>query len=136
MKYYGFDGNLYSLNLASYQNSINVTANKSQYHIAARAVLREKFPLNPIYEEIPLPGSRENGSILYADFFLPTLNLLVEVHGEQHYSHTTFFHKSKADFLKAKARDAKKKEWCEINGFTFVELSYKETEDEWRQRLS
>lgn len=129
MKYLGLDGKKYSINLSEYQNNSNIT-HKSQYHLKARELLREQFPANPVYEEVPLPGSK-----LYADFFLPTQNMLVEVHGEQHYSDNSFFYKTYADFIHAKKRDRLKQEWCQINNIQYVELCYKDNIDEWRKRL-
>jgi hypothetical protein len=73
--------------------------------------------------------------MLYADFFIPTQMMLVEVHGEQHYSDNQFFYKTKLDFIKAQQRDRKKIEWCEMNNYKYIELSYKETLDEWREKL-
>jgi len=134
MKLLGLDGKTYSLNLSQYQGSLNST-NKSQYHLKARELIRELYPRNPIYEEILLPGGRSAGSMLYADFFIPTQMMLVEVHGEQHYSDNTFFYKTKLDFILAQQRDRKKAEWCEMNSYKYVELSYKETIDEWREKL-
>jgi hypothetical protein len=58
-----------------------------------------------------------------------------EVHGEQHYEYCPFFHKSKADFLKAKARDEDKIEWCQINDIQIIVLNFKENDDEWRKHI-
>jgi hypothetical protein len=58
-----------------------------------------------------------------------------EVHGEQHYEYCPFFHKSKADFLKAKARDEDKIEWCRINDIQIIVLHFKENDDEWRKHI-
>lgn len=133
MKCLGLDGRQYSLNLSQYQSSLTATHNKSSYHVKARELIKAKYTFNPIYEEVLLPGTRSER--LYADFFLPTQRLLIEVHGEQHYNDIPFFYENHGDFLAAQSRDRKKVEWCDINGFTFVELSYKETEDEWKRKL-
>ena len=42
---------------------------------------------------------------------------------------------NKADFLKAKARDEDKAEWCEINNIELTVLKYSETEDEWKRAI-
>jgi very-short-patch-repair endonuclease len=80
---------------------------------------------------VTIPGTRPS---LYADFVLPTRKLMVEVHGQQHYEQIQFFH-DKREFAAAKRRDAQKKEWCNLNSFTLVELPYSEDVDEWRERV-
>lgn len=129
MKVLGLDGRFHSLSLAQYRNNSSIT-NKSQYHLKARELIRELYPNHPAYEEVMLPGSR-----LYVDFLLPTNSMMIEVHGEQHYSDNSFFYKTYADFIAAKQRDARKKEWCELNNYTYVELPYKESNDDWKKRL-
>lgn len=103
---------------------------KSKHHIKARSLLASMFPYNTLYEEVSLPTD----PVMYADFFIPDLCFIVEIHGEQHYDFNPFFHKSKMDFYKAKARDKQKKQWCELNEFKFIELSYKE-EKEWQNQI-
>jgi len=88
-------------------------------------------------EEVKLPGSTElyRKSVLYLDFYIPSIRLAIEVHGQQHYEFCPFFHKSKADFLKSKARDEDKIDWCKLNDITLITLKYSESDDEWRQRI-
>lgn len=134
MKLIGLDNKVRSLNLTPYLNN-SVVTNKSQYHLKARQLLQELFPANPIYEEVPLPGTTKSGKMLCADFFLPTQSMIVEVHGEQHYTDNSFFYASRMEFLQAKKRDSNKQEWCEINKLIYIELPYKESLDEWKRRL-
>jgi hypothetical protein len=82
-------------------------------------------------EEVPLPGTP-----LRFDFYLPHYEVAVEVHGEQHYSYSSFFHGTQWDFIQAKRNDRMKKEWCELNGITLIELPYNESEKEWEKRLT
>lgn len=104
---------------------------KSKYHIKARNLLNEIFPYSSLYEEVTLP----NDPVLYADFFIPDKSLIVEVHGEQHYEYSPFFHKDKMSFYLAKARDRKKIEWCSINNLRIAILPFNE-EDSWKQILT
>jgi very-short-patch-repair endonuclease len=99
--------------------------------------LKELFPYDTIYEEVTLPGSNKPSrpSKLFADFFVPAYKLIVEVHGRQHFEYVSFFHKTKAEFLKSKSRDRDKKRWCEINSLNFVSLKFSENLDEWKQRI-
>lgn len=52
-----------------------------------------------------------NGLYRY-DFYLPTLNIVLEYNGLQHYLYTPHFHKKKSDFLKAQERDRRKISYC------------------------
>lgn len=73
--------------------------------------------------------------MLFLDFFIPQIKLAIEVHGQQHYEYTPFFHKTKADFLLAKAKDEDKIEWCEINKVDIVVLKYCDTDEQWREQI-
>lgn len=42
------------------------------------------------------------------DFYLPSLNVLIEAQGTQHYTYSKFFHKKRSDFTKAQERDRRK----------------------------
>ena len=110
--------------------------NKSSHHLRARGLLSELFPFEKIYEEVTLPGSKTiSTGLLYADFLIPNRNIIVEVHGKQHYEYTTHFHKTKADFMKSRKRDKKKIEWCELNDFTIIILPYNR-EEEWKTLIT
>lgn len=130
MKFLGLDGREYTVTLKEKQYS---TA--SNLHKEAREVLNTVFPNDNIYEEVTLPGSQVNRQPLTADFFIPSYRIIVEVQGEQHYKFNKFHYKDKKSFLMAKARDNKKREWCEINGITLIELRYDE-KDVWEQRIN
>ena len=136
MKVNGFDGRERSINFSKYYVYGDDTRHKSKLHIKAKKILREVFPYDSIYEEVSLPGSNKgSSSILRADFFIPNQNLVVEVHGQQHYEFTVHFHKSKLDFFRSQARDKNKENWGELNSIRFVALKYSEPENEWRESL-
>ena len=136
MKVNGFDGRERSINFSKYYVYGDDTRHKSKLHIKAKKILREVFPYDSIYEEVSLPGSNKgSSSILRADFFIPNQNLVIEVHGQQHYEFTVHFHKSKLDFFRSQARDKNKENWCELNSIRFVALKYSEPENEWRESL-
>lgn len=103
---------------------------KSKYHLEARNILTKIFPNSTLYEEVSLPTK----PITYADFFIPDYLAVIEIHGEQHYTFNSHFFESKLDFYKAQARDRKKRDWCLLNEFTFIELSYKER-DQWENQI-
>lgn len=104
----------------------------SALHARARTFLRNLYPLATIHEEIYLPGA--NG--LYADFYVPVCRSIIEAHGRQHYEYVAHFHGKKSEFRKAVARDAKKREWCDLNNISYVELPHSEDESQWLVRLT
>lgn len=134
MKFIGLDGREYKTELM-YKN-FKSTANCSSYHKKARELLCSFFPASRFMEEFVLPGSRTSSSQnLRADFYIPSQNLIVEVHGEQHYEYTPAFHKNKFEFMQAKKRDKQKIDWCQVNNIDIVVLKYSEDEDEWRDAI-
>jgi len=135
MKVVGLNGREYNLDLKKYKR--NHRAKCSFYHVQARDIIHDVFLGYNILEEVKLPGSVEpvKKSVLYLDFFIPNANIGIEVHGSQHFKYTPFFHKSKAGFLRAKARDKAKEEWCDINDIELVVLRYDSSQEHWRQKL-
>lgn len=131
MKVKGLDGREYNLKLKDLKR-----AKCSSGHEEARGLLKDIFSSYIIYEEVTLPGSK--GKIethpLYADFLIPNIKILVEVHGLQHYTYSAHFHKDKLDFIRAKKRDENKREWCKINNFSYIELKDDER-DKWREQI-
>jgi len=130
----GLDGREHRWNPSSKEAK---TDKRSSLHKKAKEVLDSAFPYDRILEEVSLPGTRTSagGGTLRADFFIPNRNLLVEVHGEQHHKFNSFFYKNKLSFYRAKARDSRKKEWCELNDITLIEFNYDEDIDDWRRKI-
>lgn len=126
------DNNTKKWSLKGYISKATAT-NKSSHHIRARQLLHELFPTFQILEEVSIPVRSKE--VLYLDFYLPLLKTCIEVHGEQHYEFIPFYHATKLNFLKAKKRDNEKKEWCEQNNITYVELPYNENLDDWTNRI-
>lgn len=109
---------------------------RSKLHTKAKQLLDELFPHDRVLEEVSLPGTRTGkNSILRADLFVPNRNLIVEVHGQQHFKFNKFHFKDKLSFFRAQARDRKKSEWCEVNEIRFIEFNYNEDIDEWRRKI-
>ena len=131
MKVKGLNGRSYAWTLRGHMPAATGGPKKSSLHMTARTLLRTLYPFDNVYEEVSLPGS--DG--LTADFVIPTKKMLVEVHGEQHYKYNAFFHATALDFIESKKRDARKREWADLNGLTFVELPYNESVDQWLNRI-
>lgn len=130
MKIIGLDNKNYNWNLSNHV-PLGSEEHGSQYHTRCRELLQKLFPLGQRLEEIYLPGS---GS-LYADFFLPSRMLVVEVHGQQHYEHIPFFHKTKLDFIRALGRDSAKESWCGRNNIRYVALKWSDTDEYWTKQI-
>lgn len=95
----------------------------SQLAKSVRETLKEAFPNSLIKEEeyINYKGQR-----LFFDFYIPTVNLYVEVQGSQHSSFSKHFYADKSAYSAAKRRDKLKEEWCDLNDFTLVQVDYTE----------
>ena len=133
MKVVGLNGREYVWNLSKYDVLKNDKRKRSKHHIRARNLLADLYSSYRILEEVKLPGSTalHRRSVLYLDFYIPNIRKAFEVHGRQHYEFTPFFHKSKAEFLRAKARDEDKIEWCVVNNIELTVLKYSDNNDEW-----
>jgi len=109
------------------------TRSRSQLHLVARKLLYDLFPTLPILEEVAIPIRR--GTTQYFDFFLTGVKVAVEVHGQQHFKFNSHFHASMSEFLRQRNRDDDKREWCEVNNITLLELPYNEKIEEWTQTI-
>lgn len=137
MKFTGLNGRTYNIDLSKYLVKEDDTRKRSQYHLAARELLKELYKGYYVYEEMKLPGSRKPNmqSVLYLDFYIPSFDLGIEVHGQQHYEFSQFFHKTKAGFVQSQIRDRVKLEWCEANNIDLVVLKYSDDISVWRNQL-
>lgn len=133
MKIIGLDTKEYTWNLTQYK----AREKCSKLHARARLLLTQEFPYDTIYEELTLPGSKDERQTraLCADFFIPTRQLMIEVQGEQHYKFNSHFFNNKIEFFRAQARDRLKAEWCTINSFMLVQLPFNETDEQWLERI-
>ena len=131
----GFDGREREWKLS--RKSKAKKGRQSSLHKRTRLILRDLFRRDIILEEVSLPGSNTvtRPSILFADFFIPSRNLMVEVHGRQHYEFVDFYHKTKSGFYKSQARDRDKISWGELNGVDIITLKYTGDDDEWTQQI-
>ena len=63
------------------------------------------------------------------DFWIPSLNLLIEVDGEQHMKFSKKFHKSRQDFLKAQERDRRKNSYALAHKIPLYRIPYWEIDN-------
>ena len=134
MKTRGLDGQVHNWKLHGYVVRASESRPRSKLHLKARTILKDIFPTVQILEEVAAPITRTEK--LFFDFYINTVKLVVEVHGQQHYKFNTLFHRSAQDFANQRKRDRRKAEWCEYNNITYVELPYNEDEDQWRFRIN
>lgn len=133
MKVVGLNGREYNLDTKKFLISTRIR--RSFYHLLARDLVVDIFHPYQVLEEVTLPGSSNKKSKLALDFLIPSCTMGIEVHGEQHFKYTPFFHKSKIGFAQAKRRDLDKKEWCRINDIKLVELRWDEDPEYWREKI-
>jgi len=70
-----------------------------------------------VLEEFPIPDSR-----MSLDFYMPQHGLAFEFQGTQHDKYVEHFHGDKDGFERQQQRDNQKKEWCELNNITLIEV--------------
>lgn len=58
------------------------------------------------------------------DFYIPSMNTVLELNGYQHYIYTKQFYSNRSDFLKAKERDRRKLAYCLANGIKAYCIPY------------
>lgn len=117
-------------------NPKSTKSNPSKYHKLAKNLLAKLYPFDNILEEVTLPGTKTlTHGLLYADFFITGVKLIVEVQGEQHYKFNNFFYKNKLDYFKAIKRDKDKQEWCQLNQIRLIHFPFMESLDEWTRRI-
>tara|TARA_B100002019_G_C21274933_1_gene604910 strand:- start:10595 stop:10999 length:405 start_codon:yes stop_codon:yes gene_type:complete len=132
MKTMGLDGNEFNITLTGLASKSTLN-NKSSLHLEAREIIKNVYPTLQVLEEVTI--HLRKSETLYMDFFIPLNKKCIEVHGEQHYEFTPFYHRTKLDFLKQQKRDRDKKEWCEINNIIYIELPYNKQE-EWLEIIN
>lgn len=68
----------------------------------------------------------KNGGYLELDFFIEELDLAIEVQGVQHWTFVEHFHKDSAGYIAQIERDEAKKNLCNDNGISLIEIFCKD----------
>ncbi len=114
----GLDGKRYKMDVNPLKYPLRERATcKSGIQYECGQLLKAAYPYLVILEEVYVTDHN-----FYLDFFLPFTRQVFEIHGEQHDKYVPYFHKSIKNYNMSKARDARKKEFCEANSFEFTEI--------------
>lgn len=131
MRVVDLDGNYYEWTLSG-KIARASQINKSSLHLQARSLIKAIYPTMQTLEEVTIYLRKSD--IAYLDFYIPLLKICIEVHGEQHYKFTPFYHANMMTFLKSQKKDREKKEWCENNSIKMIELPYNHM-DNWEKLI-
>jgi len=71
-------------------------------------------------------GVSSRGGFLSFDIAIPSLNLLIDYHGEQHFSFPNRWHKTRRAFTEQLRRDADKVGLASENGWRYLVIGYNE----------
>lgn len=128
----GLDGREYKWNYSHKTKS----SKASSLHKKAKELIDQELPSYTYFEEVLLPGTkvRAGDKNLIADFYIPALSVIIEVHGSQHYHYNGHFFKDRMQWYRFLRRDKDKKRWCIKNDLIHVELPYNEVEN-WKNIL-
>lgn len=132
MKTRDLNGNIQNWILTGDRLAVGGFKKKSKLHTQAKELIYSLFPTSVILEEVPV---KPRNTVQYFDFYINNIKLVIEVNGEQHYKFNTLYHASAQDFLRQRKNDQDKRDWCELNGITLIELPYNEDLQQWEQRI-
>lgn len=82
----------------------------------------QEYPVNRINPNFP------DGKCKF-DWVILDLKCVIEVHGQQHYARSDFFHKTEGEFEAQLKRDQEKKDAAEHAGWTYIVVPYNEELD-------
>lgn len=99
---------------------------RSDMHKFVRDVLRKTYPGFVIEEEKPVECGRRR--TLPCDLCIPSLKVVIECHGRQHFEHVPHFHATKEDFTAQQSRDMQKAQAIRDAGWAYVMIRYDEYE--------
>lgn len=81
---------------------------------------------NEVYEEVMFKDFVDNGINIRYDFFIPKYNLVIEVHGMQHFVNTKTFFINQNNFIEQIKRDKFKKELAKRYGLVYGVVTFKD----------
>lgn len=118
------------LQKSKWKDKYFVKEDASKLHLALQSILLDSpsFRNFRAYQEVPVSDLVFTKDILYIDWFIESLNIVIELHGIQHYKPTSFINvgniKTQFDFIALRNRDRKKRYLLEEAGYIFIEIPY------------
>lgn len=133
MKVIDLDGKTQTLSLAGFSVDGSQTRPRSDLHVTARQIIKGKYPLYSILEEVGIQVRK--GKNAFLDFFIPQPRVCIEVNGRQHFEFVQFFHNNLIGFKLQQKADREKREWLALNKIKLIEFNYNEEPSEWKNKL-
>lgn len=115
MKILDANGREVNVNISKYTIDWDRVVSKPQKQ--TKDALRGIWGGQAVCEEFKIPASR-----MRIDLINFSMGVVVEVSPKGSHKYNKFFNKNRSNFLRAAKRDIKKAEWCELNGFRYVEI--------------
>lgn len=108
---------------------IKCDCNDSSYVATIKNFLKQhniSYETEKIFDNLRSPKTNR---VLRYDFYIPSYNMLLEVHGKQHYEFVPSWHKTIEKFKYNQSLDTIKKEYAIKNMYNFVELAYSQFDE-------
>ena len=115
MKLINLYGREVKVNPSKYLIDWDRTVSKPQKQV--KDSLFQIWAADYVCEEFCIPGSK-----MRIDLINFSKKVAVEVSPKGSHKYNEFFNKNRENYLRATKRDISKAEWCEKNGFRFVEI--------------
>lgn len=115
MKLINLYGREVKVNTTKYSVDWDKVVSKPQKEV--KDILKQIWFADCVCEEFYIPGSK-----MRIDLINFSKKVVVEVSPKGSHKYNPFFNKNRQNFLKAAKRDLSKAEWCEKNGFRYVEI--------------
>ena len=122
-------------NRSKWKNQFYLYENASKFHNKIREIFITDSMFRDVqcYQEVPVKDLVPNypNRKDAVDWFVDSYNLIIELHGKQHYNFQSFGSKDsyvnqKIAFNNIKFRDNRKKTMLLNSGFSYLEINYKE----------
>ncbi len=120
-------------NRSSWKNQFFIYESASDFHNKVREIFATDnyFKQIQCFQEVLVSNlvSKYDNNLEAVDWYIDSLNVVIELHGEQHYKMTSFGNQSYNEKVKTfnniRYRDNKKKTTLIENGYTYIEIPYK-----------
>ena len=101
-------------------------SSRSKRQFSVKEFLKKYWEKQIVFEELPVAGTK-----MTIDFYNATKKIAIEVQGAQHTKYVPYFHNGqKVNFLHQLRRDKQKREFCEINEISLIEIHDKDKLDD------